>query len=296
MNTLLLAPLALVLAGIAAGSLVARAIGPRNAAGVLTLFCGFAALTTVAALVQVTFAGLSEVAVVADAIGWCRALYGGGHGATPVVGLVAGAVLGGVAIGAIRYARKVRSEMAAFAGINGLEIVEIDGPVAFTVPGRPGGVVIGTGLLRSLDADARSALIAHENAHLMFHHHRYVRFTELCAAGLPFLKPLARQVRFMTERWADEVAADRVGSRQLVAETIARVALMSNSSPVGLALGFGGRGGATARVDALMNPTSGSRGIGLLGSTTMIMIVVLGAGLQVHHLARFLAHVCGTGA
>ena len=51
--------------------------------------------------------------------------------------------------------------------------------------------------------------------------------------------PLARQVRFNTERWADESAANEVGSRALVARAIARVALLG--IPPTAAAGLDGR-------------------------------------------------------
>lgn len=292
MNVFVMAPLTLVIVGVIAGSFLPCHLNPRRATQALTAAVVLAAVAMVTALAQVTLAGLSEIPAVAHAIGWCSALYGGAHGASPIFGLVAGAFLLAVAAGAGRYALRVRSEMAVFSNVAGVEVIDMEGPVAFAVPGRPGGVVIGAGLLRDLDADERAAVLAHESAHLRFHHHRYVRVADFCAAGIPFLRPLARQVRFMTERWADEVAADRVGSRELVATTIARVALMRPASVAPLALGFGGRG-IVARVDALMNPTSTSFVIGAFAATGVVALVALSSGLQVHHLAQFFAHVCG---
>ena len=80
-----------------------------------------------------------------------------------------------------------------------------------------------------------------------------VTFLILCAAAFPFLVPLARQVRFATERWADEAAAAAIGSRRTLARAIARVALMPRDGHLSPALAFSGRG-TSARVDALLHP------------------------------------------
>jgi Zn-dependent protease with chaperone function len=236
----------------------------------------------------------SELHAVSDALGWCRALYAGDHGAEPWAGAIASALLVASAAQAVRYRRRVRAELAPFAGIDGLEVIASDDPVAFAVPGRPGGVVIGSVLLGHLDPDERSAVLAHENAHLRLQHHRHVHTVELCAAAFPFLLPLARQVRFATERWADESAAMEVGSRQIVARAIARVALMPHSAQVNPSLAFSGRG-TSARVGALLHPDDPRRiEIPVVVTVATMLTMLAGSSVQVHHLAMFLVHACGT--
>jgi hypothetical protein len=106
-------------------------------------------------------------------------------------------------------------------------------------------------LLSALDRHERSVVLAHENAHLRHRHHLYIHLVETCATALPFLRPFARKVKYLTERWADEVAAERVGSRDLVATTIARVALLPSSEMRAHSLSIGG-GNVVTRVEALV--------------------------------------------
>jgi len=278
----LVAPVAFALLGLAAGWFLPRLLAPKAATQVLTAAVLLTTAAVLAALVQVA---------VADAVGWCRALYAGQHGAAPVAGALAGVALALIAVGVARRWCKVRRELAGFSHVDGVEVVDLGGPVAFAVPGDPGGVVLGAGLLEHLDGPARRAVLAHENAHLALNHHRYVRAAELCAAGIPILRPLAVQVRFLTERWADEVAADAIGSRRVLAATIARVALMPSDSLAPSALRFGGQR-TVARVDALLHPTSSPLAAAVAGGAVVVAAVGAGSFLQLHHLATFFAHIC----
>lgn len=108
---------------------------------------------------------------------------------------------------------------------SGLVVVHDELPTAFAVAGMPGRVVVSTAMLHALDAEERQVLFAHEAAHLRHHHHLYTQLAQLAAAANPLLRPLARVIAANTERWADEVAAAEVGSRNLVARGLARAAL-----------------------------------------------------------------------
>lgn len=292
MNLLLVAPLLLTVGGIVAGWFLPRLVTPATCARVLTVAVVFAAASVSSALLLVAMAASSELHMVSDALGWCRALYPGDHGAAPWAGAVAGALLVAAVVRAARYGRRVRAEHAPFADIDGLEVIASNEPIAFAVPGRPGGVVIGSALLNGLDPDERAAVLAHENAHLDLHHHRYVHTVEACAAAFPFLVPLAIQVRFATERWADETAAADIGSRRTLARAIARVALMPHGGDLRPALAFSGRG-TTARVDALLHPGDPRRfelPAAVVAAT--VLTTVAGSSVQVHHLALFVLHAC----
>lgn len=292
MNLLLVAPLLLTVGGIVAGWYLPRFVSPATCVRVLTAAVMLAAASITSALLLVTMAASSEFHTVSDAIGWCRALYPGNHGAAPWAGAVAGGLLVVASVRGVRYWRRVRSEHAPFATIEGLEVVASEEPIAFAVPGRPGGVVISSTLYATLDADERAAVLAHENAHLHLHHHRYVHTVELCAAALPFLVPLARQVRFATERWADETAAAEIDSRRTLARAIARVALMPRDGHLSPALAFSGLG-TSARVDALLHP-GGPRRLELPAAVMFatILTTLAGSSVQVHHLAMFVVHAC----
>ncbi len=291
MNLLILAPVSLALLGMAAGWFLPRYLRPKAAAQLLTAAILVTTAAIVAAFVQIAAAGASEVPVVADVFGWCRALYHGQHGAAPTVGVAAAAGLTFMVAAAWRHHRRIRRELAVFAEVDGIELVDLEGPIAFAVPGSRGGIVLGTGLLEHLDGEQRCAVLAHESAHLALNHHRYVNAVELCAAAVPFLRPLASQVRFQTERWADEVAADSIGSRQVLASTIARVALMPSPTPAMSTLGFRGTG-TVERVDALLNPRTSPMLPAVGGAVTVLGAVAVGSVIQLHHLAEFVAHIC----
>lgn len=292
MNALLVAPLLLVVAGIAAGWFLPRVASPATSVRVLSAATIVAATGVAAALVLVTAAGASELHKVSSWLGWCDALYPGDHGAAPWAGGLAAALLVVSTRRAMRYRHRARVELASFAHIDGIEVFAAAGPVAFAVPGSPGGVVLGDELVRTLSRDERRAVIAHEHAHLDHGHHRYVHAAETCAAAFPFLVPLARQVRFNTERWADETAAVEVGSRALVARAIARVALLGAPATTPGVLGFGSLG-ATTRVDALLHPPAPARlTLPAAASTMTILTTLAGSSVQVHHLASFINHAC----
>lgn len=292
MSPWLVAPLVVT----AAGLLVALGV-PRNAsprAGAWVLAC--AAVATVAGLASglalLAVAGAAQVHAVTDVMGWCRDLYPGGGRFGGWIGLAAAAAL---VVAATRVAAVIagaRRQRHAIGAVNGLRVVAADGPVAFAVPGRHGGVVVGDGLLSLLDADETAAVLAHERAHLRLHHHRFVVVALACAAALPVLAPVARRVRFATERWADEVAAAEVGSRLVVARAVARAGLMRGAGGPAGAMAFGG-GQTVARVRALMDPPSAPAAlvpvaVGLAG----LLVTLLGSSVQVHHLAEFVASLC----
>jgi Zn-dependent protease with chaperone function len=96
---------------------------------------------------------------------------------------------------------------------------------AFVIPGRPGRILVTTGMLAALDAQERRVLIAHERAHLRHRHHRLQTLIDLAAAVNPLLIHAKGLVAFLLERWADEEAAADIGSRELAARSLARAAL-----------------------------------------------------------------------
>ena len=291
MNLLILAPVSLALVGMAAGWFLPHYLRPKAATQLLTAAIAVTTVAVISALVQVAAASASETPAMTDLLGWCQALYHGAHGIAPVFGLFAVGGLAFMAVTSWRHLCTIRREIAVFAEVDGIELVDLEGPVAFAVPGHPGGVVLGTGLLAHLDGEQRCAVLAHENAHLSLHHHRYVHAAQLCAAGLPILRPLAAQVRFMTERWADEVAAEVIGSRQVLAATIARVALMPHGRMDTGMLGFVEHR-TVDRVDALLHPRRSpflvAAGLGL----AVVATVAIGSAIQLHHLVAFVTHVC----
>lgn len=78
---------------------------------------------------------------------------------------------------------------------------------AYSVPGRPGRVVVTRGLVRTLGPGERRAVLAHEHSHLAHRHHLHVIAGAVAAAANPLLARIPAALRLATERWADEDAA-----------------------------------------------------------------------------------------
>lgn len=116
--------------------------------------------------------------------------------------------------------------LAASFPSSGGELAVTDHPdrQAYAVPGRPGRIVVSTGLLRGLDAGERRAVLAHERAHLAHRHHLHHTAAHLAAAANPLLRRLPSAVALSTERWADETAAATC-RRDTVADALTRAAV-----------------------------------------------------------------------
>ena len=183
--------------------LVPRRVRPDTAARLITalvLLCFGAALWT---LLLVVTANVLQLHGVAERLAWCGDVVTRHRGSFTPIGLVAlGAVI--AASGSAARVRVRQRRQRASSGDRELAIIASDQPVAYALPGRPGQVVVSTGMLRSLDPQERRVLIAHERSHLRRQHHRYIRVTELAVAALPVLAPLNARLRFALERWADE--------------------------------------------------------------------------------------------
>ncbi|MET8547030.1 M56 family metallopeptidase [Micromonospora zamorensis] len=143
--------------------------------------------------------------------------------------------------------RKLREVATPHAG---LVVADWEEPLAVAVPGRPGHLLITTGMLRLLDDDERRVVYAHEHAHLAYRHHRLVAWTAAAAALNPLLAEVRETAEFLVERWADEDAATTIGDRALVAQAVARASLATSGSGPTTMLGMHG-GAAVHRVRAL---------------------------------------------
>ncbi|MEU8753575.1 M56 family metallopeptidase [Streptomyces chartreusis] len=156
-----------------------------------------------------------------------------------------------------RHARVRRHAHRALTGLPGTGVAVLPDalPYAYALPGgRRDRVVVTTGLLDHLEPAERRALFAHERAHLTERHHRFLLAVQLAARANPFLRPLRTAVSYTAERWADEAAAQAVGSRRTVAHAIGRAALVSRGAPVATLAGFAAPGPVPRRVAALLGP------------------------------------------
>ncbi|MEV8431486.1 M56 family metallopeptidase [Streptomyces chartreusis] len=156
-----------------------------------------------------------------------------------------------------RHARVRRHAHRALTGLPGTGVAVLPDalPYAYALPGgRRDRVVVTTGLLDHLQPAERRALFAHEWAHLTERHHRFLLAVQLAARANPFLRPLRTAVSYTAERWADEAAAQAVGSRRTVAHAIGKAALVSRGAPVATLAGFAAPGPVPRRVAALLGP------------------------------------------
>lgn len=156
-----------------------------------------------------------------------------------------------------RHARVRRHAHRALTGLPGTGVAVLPDalPYAYALPGgRRDRVVVTTGLLDHLQPAERRALFAHERAHLTERHHRFLLAVLLAARANPFLRPLRTAVSYTAERWADEAAAQAVGSRRTVAHAIGKAALVSRGAPVATLAGFAAPGPVPRRVAALLGP------------------------------------------
>ncbi|GAT81949.1 membrane protein [Streptomyces sp. F-3] len=164
-----------------------------------------------------------------------------------------------------RHCRVRRRAHRALAGLRDTEVAVLpdDVPYGYALPGgRRGRVVVTRGLLDHLEPAERRALFAHERAHLAARHHRFLLAVQLAARANPFLRPLRTAVSYTTERWADEEAAQVVGSRRIVARAIGKAALVSRGAPgtaAGALAGFAAVGPVPRRVAALLGPAPTTR-------------------------------------
>jgi Zn-dependent protease with chaperone function len=163
----------------------------------------------------------------------------------------------------IEVPRQLRSVGVPFGG---MVVANSDAPIAIAVPGRPGHLLVSSGMLRLLDRDERQVLFAHEQAHLTHHHHGLVTMAATAAALNPLLIPVRNAVDFLAERWADEDAAAAVADRRLVARAVAKAALATRDDGPTNLLGLGMHGGPVVRrVRALVGPAPAARRHGLIG-------------------------------
>ncbi|MFE6333381.1 M56 family metallopeptidase [Streptomyces sp. NPDC057806] len=157
----------------------------------------------------------------------------------------------------LRHGRVRRRAHRALAGLRETEVAVLpdDVPYAYALPGgRRDRVVVTTAMLDCLEPAERRALFAHERAHLFARHHRFLLAVQLAARANPFLRPLRTAVSYTTERWADEEAAQAVGSRRAVACAIGKAALVSRGTPVATLAGLATVGPVPRRVAALLGP------------------------------------------
>ncbi|MFD8719199.1 M56 family metallopeptidase [Streptomyces sp. NPDC059629] len=172
------------------------------------------------------------------------------------------AVLAGCARALARHRRVRRRARQALEGLPRSQVAVLPDaqPYAYALPGGPRDrIVVSTAMLARLTSRERRALFAHERAHLTARHHRHLLSVRLAARANPFLLPLRTAVAYTAERWADEEAAQTVGSRRTVARAIGTAALVSRGTPAPTLAGLAAPGPLPRRVAALLGPAPALR-------------------------------------
>ena len=225
------------LATVAARPLAAR-LEPRLATWLLTATAVALAAFSTAALALLAASTLARSSLLAALGDYSQPALRHGD-PVPVLAGVAAALL--LTAAAVAVAVLIRARARALAEsyrraarmTPGERVVVVPGQAieAYALPGSPGRIVVSARLLAALDDRRRTALLAHEQAHLSGHHHLFTTAAHLAAAANPLLLPVARAVDYTVERWADEHAATITGDRRLVARTIGQVALLAAPAP-----------------------------------------------------------------
>jgi hypothetical protein len=309
MHFLIYVPIAVsALAALCAWPLAER-LPPRTATWLLTLSAVVMAGTSCAALGLIAMAAAMRLPVVDSLGGMSLPTVSQLDPDSLPVGVIAAGLFGAAALSAVRAAwLRIAALVGAHREARGLagdgQVVTIadDRVDAYAVPGRPGRIVITSGMLHALTEDEREVLLAHERAHVSGCHYLFTALVRLAAAANPLLRPLAAAVGYTVERWADERAAVVTGSRLLVARAIAKAALAAADSPprrarAATALAgltgspqLGRAGSVPRRVDALLGPPPRRR-IVLLALTISVLAVcglaALDAAGDLHAMVEF---------
>ncbi|WP_328320962.1 M56 family metallopeptidase [Streptomyces sp. NBC_00388] len=210
---------------------LAELLAPRQAVRLLTAAAVTLGGCSVSALGLLAVAGLLRLPPVA-AVGRLIHPVSDEGPATAVASVAAGAALAVCATALVRTVLRQRAELREArrqAGGGGeLAVVRDPAPDAYALPGRPGRIVVTTGMLRALTPAEREALFAHERAHLTGRHHLFIAVAEVAALCHPALRGLRAPLGYALERCADEAAAGAVGDRSLAARAIGRAALAAH--------------------------------------------------------------------
>nr|WP_062339813.1 M48 family metalloprotease [Herbidospora sakaeratensis] len=223
-------PLAVLVAALVAGRLA-----PALAARVLAWSAVVVAVAGTANLLVFALHAVAEVPTVAHLMGWSDRVVRADVAEVPWVSWGSAPLLAAVVASTVWTHRRHRRDLRAgrsFPRPDG-DVLVVDDPAvtAFAVPGRPGWVVVTSGMRAALDDRQYAALLAHEHAHLDGAHHRLVRLAELAGAAHPALRWVSAKVGFLVERAADERAAAEVGDRRLVARAVGQAALVAAGRP-----------------------------------------------------------------
>ncbi|MBO2457709.1 M56 family metallopeptidase [Actinomadura violacea] len=280
---------------------------PRTATWLLTGTAVVLALASTATLAVLALGGALRLPVIAALGHLSEHVLHRDPQTSPLVATVAGpalvASLGAAGCAAVQRVRALLAGAKAARELPGggiVAVVEDEGADAFALPGRPGRVVVSTGMLSILDEAERRVLLAHERAHLAGRHHWFRALVHVATAANPLLWPLRGAVTFTTERWADERAAAGA-DRERAARAIGKAALAHNGRPglghaaalgIGRVAGLGRRrpGPLPRRVAALLAPPLPHRRWLVVATAALVVLSVWAANDGVLDLHQLIEH------
>ena len=261
---------------------------PQIASRMLLTLLLLGAFAAVPVLIELITGSLFEVPVIGS---W---FHDGAHdlGFHVNVGqIIALLVCCGLLSMAIKINRVIRSYYRSNLSTGSeLVVVHDQRPFAFVTPGPNGEVAISSALVEMLSPQEFELVVAHERAHQYGRHDRLLLIGNICTAIIPLLRPVLHRLEFSLERIADDCAAKISGSRKLVAQTLARVAMYDDLPALTLGIS---KVGVAARVIALTNRSSHltRRNLALLWLSVFSLVPV--TLLQWHHVFASLRQVCG---
>lgn len=239
--------------------LLAERIAPRVAAPVMAWSAAAAALASLLNLLVFALKAVAEIPAVGAGLGWSSRIVAADTAHVPWASwtsvLLLAAATTAIVVTHVRQQRLLTSAGARQRPAGFLVVVPDPVPGAFAVPGRPGHIVVTTGMRDLLSPEQFEALLAHEHAHLAGRHHRLIQISQLAAAAHPALWWVTRHVDYLVERAADEHAAREIGCRRTVAHAIGTAALAVTAAPRGPGLHAAAPGGVVPRrVARLLRP------------------------------------------
>lgn len=289
---LLFIPTAAGLVVSVASSGVQRRLRPAMGARLLTIAAISIAAAMALALAAVGFAFVTEIPWVASTFGWCRSVVHTDAHVPASIGVAALSMLAAVSWRGMRFLRT--SPWTSSDTPPKVVLVDSNVVQAVAIPGRPDQILVSKAMIDVLDDDETEAMLAHERAHLRHRHYRLLTLAGAASASVPLVRPICARVRFCTERWADESAAEEIGDRNVVARAIAKAALARAAIPNESGLGLLGAG-VPIRVEALLMQPRRSRAASatlLILGLTGVAFSIAASTLQLHHLVAFALHVC----
>ena len=168
---------------------------------------------------------------------------------------------------------------ADVAGMS-LVVVPADEPFAFTIGLRRRRVIVSTPVLSSLGEDERTAVLAHEHAHVRGWHPALLSVGTVLSRAFPFVRPLracADQLLVGLEMAADQAAARAVGDPLIVARALLALAPHAPKGTSGLGVAGTDIGARVERLTALGSGTTRGRRVApwMVGSAVTIAFVLL---------------------